>query len=87
MTSNAMSELVTMDRHWCLTADRDRVVPETDPTARFLHWIPGQQVDREEAMRLGALDDDVQQRPEPIKQVKPPANKMRGKAADKGAGG
>lgn len=77
-----MSGKVTLDQHWCLTEDRDRVVPETDPAARWLHWTAGQQVDREEAERLGALPSDVDDSP---KQAKPAANKARPKPADKGA--
>lgn len=51
-----MSEHVTIDRYWCLTAAGDRVVPEGDPEARRLHWVPGQQVLRSEAKRFGAVD-------------------------------
>lgn len=77
-----MSGYVTVDRHWCLTEERDRVVPETDPAARWLHWRPGDVVDRAEAQRLGALPSEMDTAP---KQVKPPANKARQKPADKGA--
>lgn len=50
------ADWVTIDRHWCLTEDRSRVVPETDPEARWLHWSPGTVVSREEAERLGAVE-------------------------------
>lgn len=52
---------VTIKQHWCLTVGRDRVVAETDPEARWLHWKPGDLVKREEAERLGA----VQPAPDP----------------------
>jgi hypothetical protein len=48
-------EFVTITEHLCLTEDRSRVVPETDPAARWLHWIPGDRVRLEEAQRLGAV--------------------------------
>lgn len=60
-----MSERVTISEHLCLTEDRSRVVPETDPAARWLHWIPGQQVPRAEALRLGAIQPDPDPDPEP----------------------
>jgi hypothetical protein len=77
-------DVVKVDRHWCLTEDRSRVVPETHPDARWLHWTPGQEVPRAEAERLGAI------KPEPVmaaptKQREAPANKARTKPVDKGA--
>lgn len=47
--------LVVITERWCLTQDRSRVVPEGDPEARWLHWLPGDEVDEREARRLGAL--------------------------------
>jgi hypothetical protein len=47
-------EVVKLTEHWCLTEDRSRVVLDTDPEARWLHWIPGDVVPLEEAQRLGA---------------------------------
>lgn len=47
-------DVVTITEHWCLTEDRSRVVLETDPEARWLHWVPGDRVPLEEAQRLGA---------------------------------
>ena len=65
---------VTIDRHWCLVEDGSRVVPETDPEARWLHWSPGTVVSREEPERLGA----VAREPAPeIKQTPVSANKAR----------
>lgn len=61
-----MSEKIEITDRWCLTEDRKRVVPEGDPEARWLHWIPGDEVPLEEAQRLGA-----------VKAAKPAANKMR----------
>ncbi|NUK01780.1 hypothetical protein [Streptomyces lunaelactis] len=35
--------------------DLSRVVLENDSEARWLHWIEGQEVDLDEAIRLGAV--------------------------------
>lgn len=75
----AGGDWITIDRHWCLTEDRKRVVPETDTDARFLHWSPGTVVSREEAERLGAVEPEPE--PEPKKTAAPkkaatPANKQ-----------
>lgn len=48
------ADVVTITEHWCLTEDRSRVVLDTDPEARWLHWIPGDRVPLEEAQRMGA---------------------------------
>jgi hypothetical protein len=45
---------VTITDRWCLTEDQSRVVLDTDPEARWLHWRPGDRVPLEEAQRLGA---------------------------------
>lgn len=50
-----MADKVIIDRRWCLTEDKSRVVDENDPQARWLWAIPGHVVDRAEAERLGAL--------------------------------
>ncbi len=72
---------VTIRQHWCFTEERDRVVPETDPAARWLHWKPGDVVKREEAERLGAVEPE----PEPAepKKAAPAANKARTPTANK----
>lgn len=77
----AGGDWVTIDRHWCLTEDRKRVVPETDPEARFLHWAPGAVVSREEAERLGA----VEREPAPeAKKATPATSKARTPTHNKG---
>lgn len=43
------------DRKLWLTADRDRVVEDGDPEARFLLAAPGRAVPEEQAVRLGLL--------------------------------
>lgn len=60
---------VTVDRAWCLTADRDRVVPETDPEARWLHWRAGDVVPLSEARRLGLVRDSSapKRSPQPVR--------------------
>lgn len=86
-----MSEHVTVDRHWCLTGEGDRVVPEGHPDARTLHWVPGEQVLRTEAERLGALDPEPEAEPDPVgskgvdepKRRAPQRNKARGPGEDK----
>lgn len=71
---------VRITEHWCFTEDRGRVVPETDPAARWLHWKPGDLVKREEAERLGAVEPAPA--PEP-KKATPAANKARTPTANK----
>lgn len=43
------------DRKLWLTADRERVVEDGDPEARFLLAAPGRAVPEEQAVRLGLL--------------------------------
>jgi hypothetical protein len=64
---------VTIKQHWCLTEDGDRVVPDSDPEARWLHWTPGMLVSREEAERLGAVEPAAT--PEPKKAAAPAVKK------------
>lgn len=52
-------DLVTVDRHWYLTEDRERVVREGHPDGRWLWATPGMQVSREDAERLGAVEPEV----------------------------
>lgn len=52
----APTDTVTVDRHWYLTEDKDRVVPEGNPAARWLWATPGMDVPRGDAERLGAVD-------------------------------
>ncbi|WP_030777347.1 hypothetical protein [Streptomyces sp. NRRL S-920] len=74
---------VTVTEHWCLTEDRSRVVRETDPEARFLHWSPGTVVSREEAERLGAVKREPAPEPEQ-KKAAPAVNKARLPGHNKG---
>lgn len=75
----------------CRTED-GRLVPDTDPDARWLFCVPGAAIPRAEAERYGLLDVE----PEPVpeaeleepsgeesKASRPPANKARARAADK----
>ncbi|MFF0183550.1 hypothetical protein [Streptomyces sp. NPDC005244] len=76
---------VTIKDHWCLTEAGDRVVLETDPEARWLHWTPGMLVSREEAERLGALEPAAKPEPAPEpKKAAAPANKMTRPSQNKG---
>lgn len=76
---------VRIDRPWCLTEDRKRVVPDTDPEARWLHWTPGMLIARDEAERMGAVKPkpapEAEQKPEPKKAA--PAAKKATPAARK----
>ncbi len=74
---------VRIDRHWCLTEDGTRVVPDTSPEARWLHWTPGMLVSREEAERLGAVEPapEPDGKPEPKKAA--PAKKAVAPARNK----
>ncbi|MFE0101159.1 hypothetical protein [Streptomyces sp. NPDC059009] len=71
---------VRITRHWCFTEDRTRVVPETSPLARWLHWKPGDLVKRSEAERLGAVERDQEAE---AKKAAPAANKSRTPAHNK----
>lgn len=67
----------TVDRRLCLTEDRSRVVEEDTPEARFLWAIPGEVVDRAEAVRLGAIKtEEVVELPKP-----PPPRKATARPA------
>lgn len=57
--------VVTVDRHWYLTEDKTRVVPEGDPESRWLWASPGTQVPRRDALRLGALKEE----PAPVEEA------------------
>jgi hypothetical protein len=48
---------VTIQQRLALTADRSRVVLDTDPEAATLWSIPGREVSQEEAERLGVGPD------------------------------
>ena len=65
----------------CLTED-DRVVPDTDPDARWLYCVPGVPIKRADAERYGLLDEPEPE-PEPAKARSAPPNKARSRAADK----
>lgn len=86
-----MDETIRVDQHWYLTEDRTRVVAEGVVGGRFLWAAPGQEVNRAEAERLGAVQSPE---PEPAdadpaddsaaaKQRRAPANKQRAKPEDK----
>ena len=67
----------------CLTED-DRVVPDTDPDARWLYCVPGVPIKRADAERYGLLAEPAPDpEPEPVKARPAPANKARTRAADK----
>lgn len=86
---------VRIDRRVYLNEDRSRAVPEGDSEARFLLCVAGGEVSRADAERYGLLD---QPEPESVPEPEPepdetglteskarraPANKARGRAADK----
>jgi hypothetical protein len=69
----------------CLTED-DRLVPDTDPDARWLFCVPGVPIPRGVAERYGLLTEPEPTpapEPEPAKARPAPANKARSRAADK----
>jgi hypothetical protein len=74
---------VKIDRHWCLTEDGSRVVPDTDPEARWLHWTPGTLVSREEAERMGAVEPAPEPDEKPAPKQTAPAAKKATPAAKK----
>lgn len=86
-------DTVKVDRHWYLTEDKDRVVPEGDPAARWLWATPDMDVPRTDAERLGAVpaaaraaetdvEEDTEEDVEEVETVKEqpaPPNKQRPK--------
>lgn len=67
----------------CLTED-GRLVPDTDPDARWLFCVPGAAISRTEAERYGLLSEpEPEPEPEPAKAKPSAPNKARGRAADK----
>lgn len=49
----------------CLTDDRSRLVPDTDPDARWLFCVPGSPISRADAERYGLLaEPEVSPEPE-----------------------
>jgi hypothetical protein len=84
----AAVDRVTVDRRLYLTEDRSRVVGEGEPGGRWLWAVPGDEVSRAEAERLGALSPEPAPAPEPepeAKKAPAPANKSR-RASNKAAG-
>lgn len=87
-----MGETIRVNQHWYLTEDKTQVVAEGVPGGRWLWASPGQEVNRAEAERLGAVPrpepdpDPAGEEPadEPApKQRRPPASKQRAKPEDK----
>lgn len=86
-----MGETIRVDQHWYLTEDKAAVVAEGVPGGRWLWASPGQEVNRAEAERLGAVkppEPETPADPEPdegaeVKQRRAPANKQRGRTEDK----
>lgn len=71
-----MGDTIKLTERWCLVQDGSRVVPETDPDARWLHWVEGEEVELQEAVRLGAVQGKRKMRPALAnKMAKSPANK------------
>lgn len=51
---------VVIGEHLYLTEDRSRVVKEGDPASRWLWASPGTSVPRAEALRLGAIQPELE---------------------------
>ncbi len=78
-------DMVTVDRHWYLTEDQGRVVPEGDPASRWLWATPGMEVSRVDAERLGAVQaraDEPGEAPA-VKAASKPGDKARDRPGDK----
>lgn len=68
-----MADYVTIDQRWYFTEDRTELVPEGDTRAAFLYLIPGEEILKSEATRLGI-----------VKRVgRPPGSKNRRPQEDK----
>ena len=81
---------IKSDKRYCLTADRSRVVDETDPDADTLLVGAGCEIDANIARRYGIHPDQLEHaivKPEPIADEKalnaPPIDKSVKSAADK----
>ncbi|MEV4180189.1 hypothetical protein AB0J28_01920 [Streptosporangium canum] len=81
---------VTVTARLCLTEDRKRLVPDTDPDARWLFCTPGSQISQADAERYGLFaepepepEPEVDQEQGEAKQARTPANKARKPAANK----
>jgi len=72
-------EWVTATARLCLTED-GRVVPDTDPAARWLWCTPGQPIRRSDAERYGLLGGEGKAE---AKARRVPANKARRAPANK----
>lgn len=97
--AGAPVDTVKVDQHWYLTEDKDRVVPEGDPAARWLWATPDMDVPRADAERLGAVpaasgdvapvaevDAEVESdEGETVKEQPAPPNKQRPKPDTKAA--
>ena len=68
-----------------LTADKSRVVSESDPDAAFLYSTPGKDVPYDEAVAFGLVEAAPVDEPEVVapKRRRPPANKERTPEGDK----
>lgn len=83
-----MSGAVRVGQRLYLVEDRSQAVPDGHPDARFLLCPAGGEVSHADAVRYGLLksepEAELESEAEPeAKQAPPPANKARGKAADK----
>jgi len=73
---------VIVDRRWCWTADRTRLVSETSTDAAWLAYIPGDEVNEDEARKVGLLPTPAPE-PAPEPSTGDPDPKAMDKPADK----
>lgn len=78
-------DTITAAESLCLTADRKRVVPETDPKAAFLYCRPGHKIPSEAAAQFGIGDDGKLKGRAKVTAEKGDGEPGGGKQADKGA--
>lgn len=74
---------VTATERLCLTEDRSRLVPDTDPEARWLFCVPGAAIKRADAERYGLLAPEPEPERDEPKGEEPEQPKARPAQANK----
>lgn len=83
--AGASATVVAEQRLW-LTADKDELVPDGDPRARFLFSVPGRAIPYADALRYGLLDEPAEPEPEPEDNSEPEPSSEPEPAGSMGAG-
>ena len=77
---NSTVTVVTAKERLWLTQDRDRLVGDGDPEARFLFCAPGHRIPAAEARKYGLIESEVKEAaPAETKEMPKSENKGRGR--------